>query len=115
MAPSKGYMVDITLSEYPVKGPIKPLSIGTLTADKNIFKTSGHLCGLALAEATGTNAATIGLYNGLDVNGELIAPINLNPNESIRDWFGFFGVYFDVGLFAHLASGSVYGTVWWRP
>lgn len=103
---------NVAIGEYMISEPVKPLSIGTVTDTVPILKTSGILAGFSFAESTGSASASFKLYDGLDRSGQLIAVINLNDSESVRDWFGVFGVYFQTGLTIDVISGSVEGAVY---
>lgn len=69
-----------------------------------------RLMGWLLQETTGTNTATLTLYDGDSVSSAVLTVITLAPNESIRDWFGSNGIALSAGLFA-VTAGAVSGSV----
>lgn len=73
----------------------------------------GHvtLFGWALQESTGIAEAVVTLYNGTDTTGLVTAVITLEPNQSVRDWFGPQGVHMNVGLWSVITSGTVVGSL----
>lgn len=101
-----------TKNSQPVRGALA-LPVGTApSAVKLLSNTAGRLVGYALKETTGIATAELDLLDGTNVDGDLLAPITLAANQSVRDWFGPAGVSFGIGLYAQLVSGSITGTVW---
>jgi hypothetical protein len=72
------------------------------------------LMGWALLETSGTVAATLEIYDGEDVTGQLIAPIALAPGQSTRDWMAPDGLETDIGLFVRVIAGTIRGVLWTR-
>ena len=101
-----------TKNGQPVKGALA-LPVGTaLNAVAMLSNSAGRLVGYALKEATGVGTAELDLLDGTNVDGDLLVPITLAANQSVRDWFGPAGISFGRGLYAQLVSGSITGTVW---
>lgn len=73
-----------------------------------------RLMGWSLKETTGAATAAFELYDGNDVTGQSLAPVTLQANESIRDWFGATGIICERGLFINVTSGSVRGTLFMK-
>lgn len=72
------------------------------------------LVGWSLANTSSSVAANINILDGGDTTGEIVFPITLAANESIRDWFPEKGVWFNVGLTVNVTAGNVQGTVFYR-
>lgn len=76
------------------------------------------LMGYSVKEASGTASAEIDIVNGADATGMIVCPVTLSAGQSTEDWFGPQGLQMDVGVFCHVASGAVVGSVWvhddWR-
>lgn len=104
----------ILLSELPISGPVFPHDFATTTTSFQSFSLQVFLCGFSLIETTGTATAEIDLWNGFNASSELVAVIALNPGQSMRDWYGFMGLYLDTGLYCQIVSGSVRGSVYLR-
>lgn len=78
---------------------------------RRISSSIGRLAGYALRETSGAAGATVRLHDGGDANGDLLVPITLAANESLRDWFMPMGISFgEAGLFIEI-SGAIEGTV----
>jgi hypothetical protein len=105
---------DAPITEVVINGPVRSVPVPVTATSINVLKTSTDLCGFSFYETTGSASAHLNLYDGLDNTGTFVAAITLSANESIRDWFGFFGVRIRVGLYADVVSGSVGGAVWVR-
>lgn len=98
------------------KTDIAATPAGAVSASRIVINSDVHsLLGWSLAETTGTNAATIRLWDGRNATAEQIVRINLGANESVRDWFIPRGVRIVSGaIFLQVVSGSVEGTVYWQ-
>lgn len=68
------------------------------------------LYGYSVRETAGA-AAQVLILNGADASGLEVVGINLNPNESIRDWLGDRGIVCDVSLFV-VKTGTVTGSLY---
>lgn len=73
------------------------------------------VCGWALTEATGAATASIRLHDGNGITGEQFGRINLQANESVRDYFAPHGIRCSTGrVFCEVLSGQVEGVLYWR-
>lgn len=99
----------VTLQGAEAK-PIAAAPAGSGT-DASFGNTGGRLRGWALRETTGAAGATVELRDGGPA-GDLVAPINLDPGETCRDWFGGGGISYTNGLFLVRLSGSVDGALY---
>lgn len=68
------------------------------------------LYGCSVRETAGA-AAQVLILNGADATGLEVIGINLNPNQSVREFFGDRGLTLDVSLFV-VKTGSVVGSLW---
>lgn len=71
----------------------------------------GRIVYWAWRETSGATSATFRLWDGSNNGGALIAPITLQPNESVREFPGFHSLPYRVGLFLEVLSGSVEGQI----
>ena len=90
----------------------RPIPFDTLTADKKLAGGLLIVTGWAFKEMTNSAGAAFNIIDGQDASGRLVAPITLVTNESIRDLTGDGGLAFESGIFIHVVSGSISGTVW---
>lgn len=82
--------------------------------DSRISRGSGDgvLLGWALRETTGASSASIELHDGTNATaGGMVAPVNLSPGESNREWFAPMGVSYTSGLTLVRVVGSVDGAI----
>lgn len=88
---------------------------GAVAASRQVLNSDVHaLLGWSIAETTGTAGATIRLFDGANASGEQFTRINLQANESVRDWFIPKGIRCFTGrIFLQVISGSVEGVVYW--
>lgn len=91
------------------------LIFDTLTTDKAVGTGLWIVTGWAFKETTNSAGASFNIVDGQDNTGGIVAPITLNTNESIRDLTGPGGLAFRSGVFIHVVSGSVRGSVWGVP
>jgi hypothetical protein len=86
-----------------------------VTASRQVLNSDVHaLIGWSIAETTGTAGATIRLWDGRNTTAEQFTRINLQPNESVRDWFIPRGIRcFTGAVFLQVIGGSVEGVVYW--
>lgn len=87
---------------FSVQGPAQSGSLDN---------ASGRLVFYAFRETSGVSVATIRLWDGSNNQGNLLLPISLNPNESIREIPGFHTLPYETGLFLEVLSGTVEGQV----
>lgn len=92
--------------------PAQPIPVGNFPGGSGDIANRSTVYGFGLRETTGTAAARVDVYNGNDTGGILIAPIDLNPGQSVRDVLGPSGVGCDMGVFVNIVSGSVAGSIW---
>jgi hypothetical protein len=88
---------------------------GAITAGRIVINSDAHaILGWAFAETTGAAGATVRIHDGSNANGEVFARINLQANESVRDWYIPKGVRCFTGrVFVNVVSGSVEGVIYW--
>lgn len=103
-----------TVAEWIIRGPVKPVPIGTKTAGSSILSTAADLIGWSLKETTGAAAATVNIYNGTSNKGTLVAALAIPSGSTDRYSLDMFGVYCDSGIYLDVVSGSVTGSVWAR-
>lgn len=88
------------------------LPFAPITADLALIGRECRLYGWSLAEAGGTDPATVVLYDGASNNGNLIAPIGLLANGSTFAWLGQPGLRVRQGVYLDLVAGTVFGSIW---
>lgn len=112
-------MADLTMYTDPIGEivfgfPVRAIPFDTITTTKQLIRTASDLNGWALHETTGSAAATLDIYDGLDTTGSFVARINLTAGQSVRDYFDFEGIRLVTGIFLNVISGSVGGTIFAR-
>jgi hypothetical protein len=95
--------------------PADSASIADAATNPNIVTGASVLLGWSLRETTGAAGATGIIYDGSATTGQIVAPINLAPSETTRDWFGPHGLRIDVGLYFDPTAGTIDGAVWYVP
>lgn len=93
----------------------RSFQIPTRTTDLALGTGFYAVTGWAFRETTGTAGAVLEIIDGIDANGNLIAPITLLANESTRDLQGIVPLGVEMGIFVHVVSGSVKGALWAVP
>ena len=93
----------------------RTLPIATTTTDTTPITGTLVLFGWTWIETTGSAAAGVELYDGSSTGGALIVPVALNQGESTRDLWGHPGLHVQTGLFLHVTSGSIKGSLWYVP
>lgn len=93
----------------------RTIPIATTTTDLTVIGGASVLFGWTWIETTGSAVANVELYDGSGTNGALIVPVALNSGESTRDLWGHPGLGVQTGLFLHVVSGSVKGSLWIVP
>lgn len=73
--------------------------------------SGGRLVFYAFRETSGVSSAVVRLWDGSSNQGNLLLPVSLNPNESIREIPGLHSLPYQVGLFLEVVSGQVEGQV----
>lgn len=87
------------------------ITLPSNTLSKSITTTDGCLLAVNIKETTASAGAAITFHDGQDVTGQQMVPYTLLANESARDQWPNHGIPFKNGLFAHIISGSIDGTV----
>lgn len=90
--------------------------INAVTVDNPLStrKLYGRPCrfhGAGLRETTGTANALVIFHNGESASDPASLPFAFSPGQTIRDWFGESGIWFDDGVFIEVVSGSITGCV----
>lgn len=75
--------------------------------------------GYSIKESTGSAPAELDIYDGTDTTSTFYIPVTLLDGQSTSDWWGPEGILFRIGVFPHVATGSVVGvfyiaTAHWR-
>lgn len=94
-------------------GPAQVLPFATTAVDVTPYRGAAILHGWAVKETTNAAPASFNLCDG--TGGPVIVPITLATNESTRDWLDGAGIIVRTGLYVDVLSGSVSGTLWFRP
>jgi hypothetical protein len=63
-----------------------------------------------MRELSGSTTASFRLWDGSSNAGALLAPFNLNANESVREWPGPHSLTYEIGLYLEVISGSFEAT-----
>lgn len=92
--------------------PSIAVAIPVTTTDQEVQGRGGIVTGWSFKETTGAATAEVWIVNGNNATGVPIAFITLLANQSVRDVLADNGVLCDLGLFVHVVSGSVQGSVW---
>lgn len=100
--------------EVEVGRPAQRFVFASTGSNKTLVAFGTSMLGWSLTNTSSSVAATINVLDGADTTGELVFPITLAANESIRDWFGPNGIWFNVGITVQVTSGNVSGTVFYR-
>lgn len=87
------------------------LTVAAPGASQVLDGAGGRLAFYAFRETTGVGAAVLRLWDGSNNGGNLLLPISLNPNESIREIPGMHTLPYQVGLFLEVVSGQIEGQV----
>jgi hypothetical protein len=89
---------------------------GPVAASRVMLNSDVHsVLGWAIAETTGNTPASIRLWDGRGITGEQFGRINLQGNESVRDWFIPHGIRcYSGAIFLQVVTGSVEGVVYWQ-
>ena len=115
MAMSGGQMgggLEIELA--PPRGHNFAIPLVTVTADTQLFTRQCYLRGWSIRENTGSAAAKLEFYDGLDANGTLLGALCLAQGTSDQaNWSGG-GIRCRIGLFVNVIAGSVRGAVFVR-
>jgi hypothetical protein len=85
--------------------PALPFSYSGATSPGMIVSGRTILLGYSMAETAGA-VAVFNIFDG-GTGGTKIARVNLNANESTREWMGPMGIAFEQGLFISRVSGTV--------
>ena len=85
--------------------------IRTGNQSSQLAGAAGRLVGWSFRETAGA-VATLYLRDGRDSTGDIIAALQLAPNESTRDSYFPGGLGFQLGLFVDVAAGTVEGSVY---
>ena len=93
---------------------IRPISIGTATANRQLYTPQGTLFGWSIRESTGTTAATATLWDGVDASGVIVGVIGLAGGGLSHPPFPEKGVELEAGLWLQVESGSLKGVVYVR-
>lgn len=88
---------------------------GAIAASRLAINSDVHaILGWSFAETTGTAGASVRIHDGATAQGEVFARINLQPNESVRDWYIPKGIRSFTGrIFIEVIAGSVEGVIYW--
>lgn len=95
----------------PLRAAAFPISFPATAVDVQLATGDFVLTWVTFTESTGGATAVLQLIDGTDNNGQLVAQVNLNANESIRDPLGSRGIYCSRGVRVHVVSGTVLGAV----
>lgn len=102
-----------TLSGNLARGAIPRVIVNGQSV--RLSNVASRVAGYAIRETSGTAGAVVRLLDGFDSNGDLLVPINLSANESVRDWFQPTGISYGAGLYVQVVSGTIEGTVFLAP
>lgn len=83
-----------------------------VTADRQLTTFGGTYMGHSVKEPTDAAGASVELYDGTGVSGQLFLPLTLVANESTRDWYPLPGIPIDSGIFLHVINGEVSGCIY---
>ena len=67
--------------------------------------------GVIIGESSGVATAKVRIRDGVTVAGTRVLPFTLAANESVRDWFGDYGIVYEQGLFVEVVAGAVEGSI----
>jgi hypothetical protein len=95
---------------------VYPISIPLIAAGQtqNVHQGRARFCGWSLVEPSGAAAATVELYDGMDVGSQLLAVINLPVGGAAPTGVSHDGVEVREGMFLNVVAGQVRGVVWAR-
>jgi hypothetical protein len=116
-----GVDIDIDPRVWPWWRPIRKSDIsttagGALTTSQQIAPTGvcKQLIGWAVAETTNAAGASFRLWDGVNVQGSVLARVNLATNESNRERAGPPGIHVvSGGIYLQMLSGSIEGVIYW--
>lgn len=89
-----------------------PMATGPAT--QQVVEGPCRFCGLAFIETGGAGAATFELYDGMDVNAQLLYVQKLQAGGSSPTSFSYEGIDLRSGLLFNLISGQCRGVIWVR-
>lgn len=93
--------------------PARRLPIPATTVGQNLIGRGCIVVGWSFAETTAAANATFQLLDGNDTGGIDGVDFTLLPNESVRDFWDGDAVYFEMGPFLNMISGSIRGALWY--
>lgn len=76
---------------------------------------SGRLIAFDLYETTGAAGALVIFYDGDTNSGQIMSPVTLAANESVRESFNHPFKPFEQNLYVNIVNGSVKGVCWVLP
>lgn len=109
-APYSDYSSDVQ-APVLVAPAARPIRLPALTGTNLVVGGPSRLMGWNLRETTKAAAAQIDFFDGNANSSQLVGTIQLNPAESVRDWFPPQGIEVSQ-LTAIVVSGSVDGVVY---
>lgn len=89
-----------------------PLLAGPIT--KQLHQGVGRWLGWALIDPSGVTPAVVELYDGMDVNSQLLCVAGVAAGASAQPILEFEGVAFTRGLFLNVVSGTIRGVLYAR-
>lgn len=88
------------------------IEVASRLTDLAVYTGSVTLMGFAFRESgVVAAAASFIIRDGTTAAGEMVIPVNLLADESVREWFGDEGISFDSGIFLDMELGSVEGSL----
>lgn len=90
----------------------KPLLVAATSASVQVITGRGKLLGLGLRESTGAATAKVDVCDGDHVAQRLLVPMDFGDGAAGSQPIPPHGIEFEQGLYLHVLSGSVYGTLW---
>lgn len=93
----------------------RPETVAVGATDLVIVNGAALLRGWAFQENTGTDPATLEIWDGTGTNGLLVAPISLKAGQSTRDYLPGAGIEIRVGVFFTVTAGELFGSLWVSP
>lgn len=104
----------VTIAEWIISGPVMPVSFPGITGGVLLVHTAADVCGWTIRETTGTDAASVEIYDGADATGTPLAKLAIPAGHTSVVSAGFMGIRARSGVYVLVASGTADGVVWVR-
>lgn len=89
---------------------MKTTAVALTGSNQTIAQSSATYCGFSIRETSGSNPATVRVWNGTSATGTILDDIALSAGQSARELYPE-GVLADLGIFVQIVSGTIAGSL----